>query len=199
MTKKSFDGWIDGTPMTYSNWAVDQPTTRNNRQRCGEIYTGEEHGRGWHDNWCDHPNEAVGSRTVCEKEWTSYGGHQYMLIDSLDTWDNQRSVCEQLGAHMVTINDPSEDAFVQSMMPDTGDRKEWLWIGMTKKSFDGWIDGTPMTYSNWAVDQPTTRNNRQRCGEIYTGEEHGMGWHDNWCDHPNGALGSRTVCEKVPM
>merc|ERR1711963_214717 len=191
---------------------------------------------GWHDNWCEHPNGAVGSRTVCEKvpisllqgkltketlatdqaqaietivtdqahatvkkEWTSYGGHQYMLIDSLDTWDNQRSVCEQLGAHMVTINDASEDAFVQSMMPDTGDRKEWLWIGMTKKSFDGWIDGTPMTYSNWAVDQPTTRNNRQRCGEIYTGEEHGMGWHDNWCDHPNGAVGSRTVCEKVPM
>lgn len=120
--------------------------------------------------------------------WTEFNGHQYLLMDGLGTWDQQKSKCESLDAHMVTIGSAEENRFVTSMMPAHDVfRWQWLWIGMKPGSAHTWIDGSEVRYKNWNPGQP--EGGRQHCAEIY--RPTGDNWHDNMCNQL-----SRTVCEK---
>ena len=37
--------WVDGHPMTYSNWGPNEPVNRNYRQDCGRVATGKTQNR----------------------------------------------------------------------------------------------------------------------------------------------------------
>lgn len=75
-------------------------------------------------------------------------GHAYKRIQCEDWHDAQRKAVEE-GAHLVSINDESEQRWVQVIFGGAP-----FWIGLTDAKKEGewqWDSGEPVTYTNWVV------------------------------------------------
>lgn len=88
---------------------------------------------------------------------TEYNGHYYAVIDEGMDWRDADEYCRARGGHLVTINTPSEQKFVQGLVFGQGKRNSY-WLGgyqsLTKGDKWYWVDGTAFEYTNWAVEQP---------------------------------------------
>lgn len=77
--------------------------------------------------------------------------HYYTLVYDV-VWPDAEARAEEVGGHLVTINDAAEDAWLEATfpMPD-------LWIGLNDVVEEGtfvWASGEPVTYTNWCPGQP---------------------------------------------
>lgn len=90
-------------------------------------------------------------------------GHRYKVIRETLAWHDSKKRCEELGGHLVIINDKEEQSFVVELlgrngMPvDSRQNKDWtaVWIGATDEAKEGewkWVDGSPLAYANWAQE-----------------------------------------------
>lgn len=78
-------------------------------------------------------------------------GHVYQQVNDL-TWEEAEAYALGIGGHLVTINDPAEEAWLEATF--TG---QDLWIGFTDRDVEGtwvWSSGEPVTYTNWCPGQP---------------------------------------------
>jgi hypothetical protein len=117
---------------------------------------------------------------VVALKWHTFESKQYTLIDTLKSWSTQKTVCESVGASLVSIHSAAENKFVLSLMPDAPKHRwAWLWIGMSPDSSGKlnspthWEDGTSIDYTNWASYEPS---GNEGCSEIY--RPTGDNWHD---------------------
>ncbi|CAB5105943.1 hypothetical protein D3OALGA1CA_1726, partial [Olavius algarvensis associated proteobacterium Delta 3] len=80
-------------------------------------------------------------------------GQAYDLVGIQD-WANAQAAAVALGGNLVTINDQAEQDWVHQNFGT------WQpWIGL--HDADGtnthvWVDGTPVSYTNWASGEPST-------------------------------------------
>lgn len=84
--------------------------------------------------------------------WT-YNGHTYLMTDGSMTWTAAEAYAEEVGGHLVTINDAAENAWVQTFVDTFG----WVWLGYTDEAVEGtwaWASGESATYTNWASSRP---------------------------------------------
>ncbi|HLE89283.1 MAG TPA: C-type lectin domain-containing protein [Candidatus Limnocylindria bacterium] len=78
-------------------------------------------------------------------------GHWYAIVEGL-TWADGEAYAIQMGGHLATINDRAEDLWISVTFPDgvvigfNDIEQEGLWV---------WASGEPVTYTNWAPDEPT--------------------------------------------
>jgi hypothetical protein len=85
----------------------------------------------------------------------AFGGHTYFASNDLTDWGTAKAAAEGLGAHLVSISNAAENAFVQTIIPSVTFLTAW--IGLSDAAMEGdyvWIDGTPYTYSNWSGGEP---------------------------------------------
>jgi hypothetical protein len=96
--------------------------------------------------------------------------HCYWLPTITANWLGAANACSVAGGHLVTLDSTAETTIVLGLMT-TFPFNERLWIGATDGRFssDGpgsgpfaWITGEPMTYQNWASQQPDGKC--QTCG-----------------------------------
>jgi len=92
-------------------------------------------------------------------------GHGYYLLTA-DSWTNSQARAVLLGAHLVTINDAAENAWVFLTFTQNATIDRGLWLGLNDVGNEGhfvWSSGQPVAFVDWAVGEPND------CG---TGEDH---------------------------
>ncbi|XP_045903624.1 hepatic lectin-like [Micropterus dolomieu] len=108
--------------------------------------------------------------------WVYFSGSFYYISAIKKSWQESRDDCLQRGADLMIIKSIEEQNFTRQL-------KSNLWIGLTDRETEGswkWVDGTPLTTSYWAEDEPNGYEIRDEdCGEI---RYHKL--ENNWNDKP---------------
>jgi hypothetical protein len=127
----------------------------------------------------------------------SYNGSDYLFITSPRSWQDARSYCQQYGYDLVTINNSTEEAFLETEERNRG-LYNW-WIGYNDRSLEGqwsWTFSTS-TYTNWYPGEPndfagnedcTTDRYRTDSGNIVSEQ-----WNDDDCSKPYNFICERPL------
>ena len=100
----------------------------------------------------------------------SFGGSNYYLSNTSYTWEEANDLATTLGGHLVTINSPDENQFLQTLATNT------YWIGLFQNINSAnysepsggweWVTGECLDYQNWNVGEPNNASEMEN-GEIY--------------------------------
>ncbi|KAK0148381.1 C-type lectin domain family 4 member E [Merluccius polli] len=120
--------------------------------------------------------------------WMYYNHRLYYISTTKKKWTASRDDCLERDADLVVINSREEQEFVDRLRGD-------YWIGLSDRDTEGtwkWVDGTNMTSSFWAPDQPDDNRGAEDCVAIQEIREPWGGWFDAPC-----AALFHWICEKV--
>lgn len=101
-------------------------------------------------------------------------GQRYWIYDFAVSWTTGRDRCEDDGAHLVVIDDETENAYVRLL--GLGN----LWIGLNDRVDEDmfvWVTGAELSYENWSDDEPNNSGGED-CVEMQSDGE----WNDEACD-----------------
>jgi len=86
----------------------------------------------------------------------TYNGHGYYQTNvGSYLWTEGWPISQNLGGHLVTINDAGENDFIYNAI--TRFNTSGTWIGMRNEGFAGnfkWVTGEPLNYTNWYPGRP---------------------------------------------
>ncbi len=91
-----------------------------------------------------------------------FNGHKYELFKEKVTWDEAKKKCEDLGGHLLFIEDRNEQAFFAKILTDLltadatiGDRLA-VWIGVRKNDQGRWVGlaGQEIAFTAWESSYP---------------------------------------------
>jgi hypothetical protein len=127
---------------------------------------------------------------VCPCPVALDNGQTYLLCDLELDWDAARQFCEDLGQHLVKIDDAGENAFLTAQATTLALNETW--VGLNDLQDGGvfvWHDGTAPVYTNWNEGQPNNQND-QDCVEVHVcsdattcGDPDWVGqWNDEECN-----------------
>jgi len=91
-----------------------------------------------------------------------FGGSYYALTQNYGSWQDAQDEAVALGANLVAIGSPKENAFLTTFIAQercrgcTPNMCNIAWIGYrdTGGGNWGWINGEPVTYTNWYPGEP---------------------------------------------
>ena len=128
---------------------------------------------------------------VSEQSTRSKSAYYYASKTPL-SWFNAQSACNDLGAHLVEINDEAEHDFVVQFVKDNMD--ESVWVGgryVTSEGVWRWDSSMDLiggdAYTNWAPGQPADSSSAS-CLQLW--KERGYKWDDFFCN-----LSRHFVCD----
>ncbi|XP_070573185.1 uncharacterized protein [Ptychodera flava] len=130
----------------------------------------------------------------CDDNWNLYDKHCYKFYKAEPiSWMEAENDCKQKNSHLVSILYHAEMVYIHYML-STHWRSEFTetYIGLTDSGNEGtfqWVDGNPMSYSDWAEKSTRHGNEKQPDGGIF--EDCGLyildniystkHWHDVAC------------------
>ncbi|XP_028249854.1 C-type lectin domain family 10 member A-like isoform X2 [Parambassis ranga] len=138
----------------------------------------------------DRLQSLLKQKKTCPSEWTMFGCSCYLVPSKSGSWDEGRADCRGKGADLVVIDSIQEQTFLSTFTTQRS------WIGLTDREKEGtwkWIDGTPLTLTDWAQKQPDNGNGdpqwgEEDCAQIRTDKN--TRWNDLSC-----AAQLKWVCE----
>ena len=131
-----------------------------------------------------------------------WNGHWYTVYTDRLTWDAAKMKCEKLGGHLVIVESEAEDQFSWDLVSKekgisgdafnvffhigchgSGGREQWKWV-----------NGQPVTYSNWNKVAPL---DRRGFGGIALTPVKGYPAvkPKEWVVHDSGSVESAYICE----
>ncbi|XP_022088561.1 lymphocyte antigen 75-like [Acanthaster planci] len=194
--------WMDGFPITYTNWGEGQPDDRTGH--CVTMSSGKDAGY-WADRDCSQQYRYICEKAKageppiqpppvnppttpssqdCASGWTGYGQRCFKAVefdqgsDAAD-WDEANRVCTNFGGHLASFHHPDEEAFLVKNLKLNLKRR--FWIGLNDQRNEGgyrWSDGTPVQYTNWAPGEPNDYGGQEECVET---DLKGGKWNDLFC------------------
>jgi hypothetical protein len=88
---------------------------------------------------------------------TQWNGHRYKVFPDPVSWSEARKACEDVGGHLVIIEDQKEHDSLMQWVKIPGD-PGYLWIGTSDQAREGrwlWVNGTPVVFKKFAPGEPT--------------------------------------------
>ncbi|MGM0577826.1 MAG: lectin-like protein, partial [Myxococcota bacterium] len=129
----------------------------------------------------DRPRWLCGTTETCAAELGAQplagDSGEYLLFSDALAWLDAQELCRGLGGHLASVADADENALfadfatAQLVSP---------WIGFNDRASEGtfvWTDGSPVTYTNWGLDEPNDLN-----GEDCTSLQPTGTWNDAGCE-----------------
>jgi len=96
------------------------------------------------------------------------------------TFDAAQAACEAIGADLATIDSAATNAFLTALLGDVE-----AFVGGSDRLNEGafvWIDGTPVTYTNWRSGEPNNGGDSYQEDCIVLQPQLGGVWDDRPCD-----------------
>uniref|UniRef100_A0A803Y4X6 Macrophage mannose receptor 1 n=1 Tax=Meleagris gallopavo TaxID=9103 RepID=A0A803Y4X6_MELGA len=198
--------WSDGTPVTYTKWHQRQPTHTPNKADC--IVMNGEAGF-WTDSACEtklgyickrkplaeESGEAEATYPGCQKGWMKHGFYCYSIGQLPATFSDAKLICEENKAHLATVTDRYEQAFLTSII---GFKPvKYFWIGLSDVEEQGtfrWTAGDPVTFTHWNMGMP---GREPGCVAMRTGTSAGL-WDILNCEEKNLFLCKQLVEGATP-
>ncbi|HTO09840.1 MAG TPA: C-type lectin domain-containing protein [Myxococcota bacterium] len=84
------------------------------------------------------------------------------------SWTDAEAYATSLGGHLVVIDDQAEQDALVAQFGGT----EPFWIGLTDTQIEGtfmWVNGDPLTYTNWLPGEPNNSGGVENYGEMNWG------------------------------
>ena len=185
--------WSDHSPFDYANWQEGEPNNVDGLENCVEM-----NGYGdleWNDHKCDQKRSYICSYYLegdpippltppstggCPSgsDWVLYGGvcYKFKIAQGFTgekyrqlTFAKAEEECQSavMGGHLAMMKTPWHNAFVTAMAGSD------VFVGITSETDLGkhfiWIDGTPLTYTQWRKLHPTHHdllNDAERIGTL---------------------------------
>ncbi len=119
-------------------------------------------------------------------------GHSYKGIHCRN-WDDAQAKAVAEDSHLVSINDTAEQ---QWLMGTFGAGP--YWIGLTDAESEGvwrWTSGEPVTYTNWAPDEPKATGNNE-ADYAFMSRSQGGNWYSVGHDGPDWESSGMAIIEK---
>jgi hypothetical protein len=138
------------------------------------------------DDDCDG---ALDEGSVCPCPVIENAGHSYMFCDSTATWSDAQALCWSYDYHLLTIDDATEDAWVNTQA-DLYSTDKW-WFGYNDIASEGswvWEDGSGSSYTNWYSGEPNNSGDED-CAQLNRFHP-SNGWNDEPC-----SSAYRYICE----
>jgi Lectin C-type domain len=180
--------WVDGTPRNFTKWRTGEPNDAGDGEDCVVFF---EDGTSWNDEACsvyiptyvfEYDCDSFCSNLALNPTNNHLYGRHLVPMD----WTYARISAQLLPtccgkkAHLVTIGDSTENAFVEKIVQ--GLDRQW-WIGLSDQLTEGkydWIDSTPVNFSKWRPGEPNNFGGNEDCVEfIQSGT--GITWNDLPC------------------
>ncbi|MBR3515956.1 MAG: cellulose binding domain-containing protein [Lachnospiraceae bacterium] len=109
-----------------------------------------------------------------------FGGHTYAFYDEEWSWNEANEYCQELDGHLLTINHPEEQKFVENIVASFQKSSDY-WIG-GHCTFDNpydyvWVTDENFAYNNWSEGEPIgmdrhaiyiSKGDERDCGRWYT-------------------------------
>uniref|UniRef100_A0A669DCS4 Macrophage mannose receptor 1 n=1 Tax=Oreochromis niloticus TaxID=8128 RepID=A0A669DCS4_ORENI len=155
--------WVDNWALSYTKWGKNEP---KHNYAC--VYVDVD--KTWKTAPCTNtyyslckrspvvaptaPPQLPGDcpQSTSRRTWIPFRGHCYSFFSSVtDDWPRASLHCIQMGASLVSIQDPIESKFIEEIVEILQDSAKTFWIGMYKTHEDKWkwIDNSPLDYTNW--------------------------------------------------
>ncbi|XP_055346481.1 macrophage mannose receptor 1-like [Paramacrobiotus metropolitanus] len=171
--------WVDFSPLTYSNWAHNEPASIMNHDVDYCVTMSSTTGL-WADRECvlstryfcqrkaheEHGPPVIptrdpqGPRGGCKEGWISFGAHCYYFSPDVarTTWPNALENCRagrnvMKNSSLVSILNPAENDFLVTQLKG---RTVNVWTGLhevTQNIFE-WSDHHRYIYNNWHYQYP---------------------------------------------
>ena len=112
----------------------------------------------------------------------------YGLLNRSMTWHNAKETCERFHGHLVSIETPEENAWIEETI--TAGTGLIFWIGANDIDHENewkWVtNNTPVQWFDWSRREPNDKNYNEDCVAIYWTAQ----WNDNRCN-----ASFKSICE----
>ncbi|XP_072021157.1 lymphocyte antigen 75-like [Amphiura filiformis] len=201
-----FWSWVDGSELTYENWAPGQPDSGSTQ--CAKMINDPDAPGKWIDLSCSEENAYLCQTDIdptlpgnpdiissCDRPgYQSYFQSCFRVVTEPQTFTDAQAVCEGEMANLASLNDLYEEGFAEVVM--FNNELESAWIGLQADMTTGqyeWLDGWPLTFTNWRVSEPSRASGK---GCVAISNNPNSTWVDENCSEQKGFICKYTFSSK---
>ncbi|XP_042678556.1 secretory phospholipase A2 receptor isoform X2 [Centrocercus urophasianus] len=198
--------WSDGAPLVFVNWRADVSEDRSSENHCAVMSSKLKY--AWKSYLCESGFPFVCKKylnktehetldtwkyyaTHCDAGWYPYNRNCYRLHKEGKSWNDALISCQSDSSGLISISSMADAELLRNLL--LRENVTETWIGLYSSNISvvfEWSDGTPVKFSYWHSQEPTTF---QRIGQLCVSAQGPDGhWKVKQCEDK-----SFYICEKA--